>query len=97
MNNKEYITELSKRTNYTAEYTQKLVRTVVEAMAQQFDEGEDVSIPAFGTFELKNRKERVVVNPQTNKRMMVPPKIVLNFKPATSTKGIINPIATKDE
>ena len=46
-----------------------------------------MSVPDFGTFELKKRMERIVVNPSTGQRMLVPPKIVLNFKPATSVKN----------
>ena len=45
-----------------------------------------MSVHNFGTFELKNRMERIVVNPSTGQRMMVPPKIVLNFKPVASIK-----------
>lgn len=97
MNSKEYILELSQRTGYTQDVTQKLVRGVVDAMAQKFDEGESVSIPSFGTFELRSRMERIVVNPSTGQRMMVPPKIVLNFKPSASTKEKINKTATINE
>lgn len=86
MNNKEFIAELSERCGYTQEATQRLVRSVIEAMASKFDEGESVSVPSFGLFELKNRMERIVVSPSTGQRMMVPPKIVLNFKPAQSVK-----------
>lgn len=64
-----------------------MVRCVVEAMAQHFDNGENVVVSDFGTFELKNRMERIVVNPSTGQRMMVPPKIVLNFKPSPSVKS----------
>ena len=42
--------------------------------------------PTFGVFELKNRMERIVVKPSTGQRMLVPPKIVVNFKPAQSVK-----------
>lgn len=86
MNNKEYIAELSRRTGYSQDSTQRMVRAVIEAMAQKFDDGESVSVPDFGTFELRNRMERIVVNPSTGQRMMVPPKIVLTFKPAASVK-----------
>lgn len=79
MNNKEYITELSRRTGYSQENTQRMVRCVLESIASTFDEGENVSVPDFGTFELKKRMERIVVNPSTGQRMLVPPKIVLNF------------------
>lgn len=87
MNNKEYIAELSRRSGYSQENTQRMVRCVVEAMAQRFDDGESVAVPDFGTFELKNRMERIVVSPSTGQRMMVPPKIVLSFKPAPSVKN----------
>ena len=86
MNNKEYICERSQRCGYSQENTQKLVRCVVEAMASKFDAGEDVQVPDFGVFELKNRMERIVVKPSTGQRMLVPPKIVVNFKPAQSVK-----------
>lgn len=86
MNNKDFIAELSQRSGYTQDNTQRLVRCVIEAMASKFDEGENVCIPSFGTFELKNRMERIVVNPATGQRMMVPPKLVLNFKPQASVK-----------
>lgn len=89
MNNKEYICELSQRCGYSQENTQKLVRCVVEAMASKFDAGEDIQVPSFGTFELKNRMERIVVNPSTGQRMLVPPKIVVNFKPSPVVKNKI--------
>ena len=40
----------------------------------------------FGTFEVKKRLERVVVNPTTKKRQLVPPKLVLGFRPVASVK-----------
>lgn len=86
MNNKEFITELSLRSGYAQDNTQKLVRAVIESMATRFDEGEHVTIPGFGSFELKNRMERISVNPTTGQRMMVPPKIVLNFRPTAALK-----------
>lgn len=89
MNNKEYIAQLSQRCGYSQESTQRLVRGVLEAMSAQFDEGEGVVVPAFGTFELKKRMERIVVNPSSGQRMMVPPKIVLGFKPAQAVKDFL--------
>ncbi len=86
MNNKEYISELADRSGYTQEDTQKLVRNVIDAMTLQFEQGEAVGIPGFGTFDVKKRMERIVVNPTTKKRMLVPPKLVLGFRPVASVK-----------
>ena len=55
-------------------------------MIAEFEDGEVVAIPNFGTFEVKKRTERVVVNPATKKRQLVPPKLVLGFKPVASMK-----------
>ena len=45
-----------------------------------------VVVPSFGTFEVKKKLERVLVNPTTKQRMLVPPKMVVGFKPNTSLK-----------
>lgn len=86
MNNKDFIAELSQRSGYSQDNTQRLVRCVIEAMASRFDEGESVTVLSFGSFELKNRMERIVVNPSTGQKMMVPPKLVLVFKPLAEVK-----------
>lgn len=86
MNNKDFIVELSQRSGYSQDNTQKLVKCVIEAMASRFDDGENVTIANFGTFELKNRMERIVVNPSTGQKMLVPPKLVLTFRPDAEIK-----------
>ena len=65
----------------------KMVKTVVDMMGKSFETGDPVPVIGFGTFEVKKRLERVMVNPSTGLRMLVPPKLVLNFKPAATIKG----------
>lgn len=90
MNNKEYIAELAQQSGYTQTDTQKMVAAVIEQMGNQFDEGDCVFIPNFGSFEVKKRLERVIVNPGTQQRMLVPPKLVLNFRPMDAVKEKLN-------
>ena len=63
-----------------------MVKDVIEQLSKYFESGESVAVSGFGTFEVKKRLERVMVNPATGLRMLVPPKLVLNFKPATMIK-----------
>ncbi len=86
MNNKGFIAELSRRTGFTQDDTQKMVSTVIDTMNDAFQRGDIVSVPKFGTFEVKKRLERIVINPGTKQRMLVPPKLVLSFKPIASIK-----------
>lgn len=80
MNNKQFIAELAKRMGYTAQDTQKMMYQVIDAMADSFLEGNTVAVLNFGSFEVKKKMERVIVNPTTGQRMLVPPKLTLGFK-----------------
>ncbi len=80
MNNKQFISELAQRMGYTAQDTQKMVYQLVEAMGDSFQEGDSVAIQNFGNFEVKKKLERIMVNPTTGQRMLVPPKLTLNFR-----------------
>jgi len=84
MNNKIFISELAQRMGYTVKDTQKMVTQVVDAMADNFQEGTAVSVLNFGSFEVKKKMERIMVNPATGQRMLVPPKLVLGFKISTT-------------
>lgn len=86
MTNKDFISELAQLTGYSPEDTQKMVNVIVETMGDHFQNGNMVLIPTFGTFEVKKKLERVMVNPSTGQRMLVPPKLVLNFKPNANWK-----------
>ena len=85
MNNKEFIAELAERTGFNAKDTQKLVNNLIDAMGDAFQEDNSIMVANFGVFETK-KMERIMVNPSTGQRMLVPPKLVLNFKPNQTWK-----------
>ena len=89
MNNKEFISTLAERLGYSADETQQLVDIVTQTMGDRFQDDDSVIIPNFGTFEVRKKMERIMVNPSTDQRMLVPPKLVLNFKPNVGWKDRI--------
>lgn len=86
MNNKEFITELSRKFGYTNKDTAQLVSSVLNIMTQELQEGKTIVIQGFGTFDVKKKMERVSVNPATQQRMLIPPKLVLSYKPSATLK-----------
>ncbi len=86
MNNKEFIAELAERTGYSPKDTQKLASNLIDAMGDAFQEDNSILVPNFGVFETKKKMERVMVSPSTGQRMLVPPKLVLSFKPNQTWK-----------
>lgn len=86
MNNKEFIAELSRRLGYTVKDTSSLMVALVAKMTEELEDENVIAIQNIGSFEVRKKQERVVVNPATQQRMLVPPKLVINFKPSTSFK-----------
>lgn len=86
MNNKEFISELASRMGYTTKDTSAVMSAFISGMTDYLEDEKVISIQNFGMFEVKKKLERVVVNPATQQRMLVPPKLVLNFKPSPSLK-----------
>lgn len=86
MNNKEFITELSKKTGYSSKDVTQYVSSLLNIMSQELQDGNSVSIQGFGTFDVKKKMERISVNPVTHQRMLIPPKLVLSYKPSVSLK-----------
>ena len=86
MNNKEFITALARKSGYKVEDTQNMVRSVVYNITARLTAGEQINFAGLGTFEVKKRMERIITNPGTGQKMLVPPKVVVNFKPVSSLK-----------
>ena len=86
MNNKEFTSELSRRLGYTLKDTSELISSLLSDMTQQLQEGDSISIQGLGVLEVKKKAERVTLNPTTKLRMLVPPKLVLGFRPSISLK-----------
>lgn len=90
MNNKEFINALSAHVGMDGKETQRLVKRFTAELADRLDESRVLSVQGFGQFEVRKKLERIVVNPASRQRMLVPPKLVLNFKPSNVLKEKFN-------
>lgn len=86
MNNKEFIAELSQKLGFSTEETSQFIQSLVSGLVEEWQKDNSVAIQGFGTFEVKKKAERISVNPTTKKRMLVPPKLALTYKPSNSLK-----------
>lgn len=86
MNNKEFISKLSKRCGTTPAETAANVDTFVNVVTERLKEGDQINISSFGVLETKMRKERLSVNPKSGQRFLVPPKIQPSFRPSNKLK-----------
>lgn len=86
MTNKEFINALSERNNISLKESQRLVEALTEVMADSLSEGDNITIQGFGNFEVKKKLERIIVNPTTKQRQLIPPKLTVAFKPSNVLK-----------
>lgn len=63
-----------------------MVKALGGILADAVKQGDSVSVPGFGTFEPKMRMERVANHPSSGKKILVPPKLSLVFKPSAILK-----------
>ena len=86
MNNKEFTSELAERLGYTIKDTSELMGSLLAGMTQELEEGNVIAIPEFGSFEVKKKAERISIKPANKQRVLIPPKLVLSYRPSNTLK-----------
>lgn len=62
---------------------------LLQEITERLCDEDVIMVSGFGTFETRKRLERVLISPATGQRMLVPPKIVVNFKLSNTLKAKI--------
>ena len=84
MNSADLTKQLSKRLQLPKTDVEKRLDILVTIMTEELQDDKIVSILNFGNLEVTKRNERVTVHPSSGKKMLVPPKLIVKFKPAGS-------------
>lgn len=72
-----------------------IVDSLFDSIAAAAKGGEEVALPGFGKFKVRDRKARQARNPQTGKTVKVPASKKLAFLPAKALKDMINGVKAK--
>lgn len=86
MNKKQLISEVTTKTKLPKSTVEKTVNTMLQTIAENVTEGENVSLLGFGTFSLRDRQSRNGFNPQTKQAVVIPSKKVIRFKASNTLK-----------
>ena len=68
----------------------QLVESVLETVAQGLERGETVKLSSFGTFQTRDKRERIGRNPKTGEEVPITPRRVLTFRPSHVLRDRIN-------
>ena len=89
MNKTELVASVADKSGLTKKDAEKAVNAVFAAIEETLAAGDKVQLIGFGTFEVRERKERQGQNPQTKKPLTIPATKVPAFKPGKSLKDAV--------
>ena len=80
MNNKELVSVLAGQNNISQAQAANILEQTVDSLLGALRQDTAVTLTNLGTFDLRLKQERVVVNPRSGQRQLVPPRMSLGFK-----------------
>jgi len=68
----------------------EMVEIVIQEVAACLERGEQVKISSFGSFNVREKRERVGRNPKTGETVPISPRRVIGFRPSNIMKERVN-------
>ena len=91
MNKTELIAAITENSGFTKKDAEKALNAVVDVITEALTKGDKVQIVGFGSFEVKDRPERVARNPQApDQEITIPASKAPVFKAGKSLKEAVN-------
>lgn len=76
--------KLAKNLNLPSDRTQELLAQAVSLVTSALADMDSVALPGFGEFVPQKYESTVETDPLSGTQMILPPKIVVNFRPSTA-------------
>lgn len=90
MTKAELINSIAEKADFTKKDAEKAINAVTDSITEALANGEKVQIVGFGTFIVKDMKEREAINPQTKKKIVVPARKAPGFKAGKGLKDAVD-------
>lgn len=89
MTKTDLINLIAEKENYTKKDADKALSSVLSAITESLSKGEKIQLVGFGTFEVRERKEKEGINPKTKTKITIPAKSVPAFKAGKALKDAV--------
>jgi len=89
MTNADIAERIQAETGYTKKESAEMMEAVFSIMKATLESGETLKISGFGSFVVKQKKDRRGRNPQTGEAIIIEARSILTFKPSTLLRQTI--------
>ena len=90
MNKTELVASVAVATSLSKKDAENAVSAVIASITKSLTEGEKVQIAGFGTFEVRERSERIGRDPRTSEEIIIPASKTPAFKAGKALKDSVN-------
>ena len=90
MNKTELIDKVATEAEITKKDAEKAVKAVFNVMSEGLAQGDKIQLIGFGTFEVRQRKDREGRNPRTNEPIQIEASKAPAFKAGKQLKDLVN-------
>lgn len=90
MNKKELLDAMVTKTGASRADANRAVDALIEVISDTLEKGNSLTLPGFGTFEVRGRAARTGRNPQTGEELKIAASRVAAFKPGAALKAAVN-------
>ena len=90
MTKAEIVEQVQSRTSFAQEDAIDVVESLFEMIRERMEKGEDIKLPGFGNFMVRQKRERVGRNPKTGEAIPILARKVISFKPSQVLRDRVN-------
>ena len=90
MNKTELVASVAEATSLSKKDAENAVSAVIASITKSLTEGEKVQIAGFGTFEVRERSERIGRDPRTSEEIILPASKTPAFKAGKALMDSVN-------
>lgn len=90
MNKKELIDAMATKTGSSKADTERTVAALIEIISDTLKKGDSLSLPGFGSFEVRERPAHNGRNPRTGEQLKIAASRIPAFKAGAKLKAVVN-------
>ena len=90
MNKTELVAQLAENNMITKIQASRILDSLLNTIESTLERGESITLPGFGSFQVRKVEPRTGVNPSTREPLLIPEHKRVLFKPGAHLKSAVN-------
>ena len=90
MTKADLINAIAEKSELSKKDSEKALNAAVASITEALTNGDKVQIVGFGTFEVRDEKEKEAINPRTKEKVLVPARKSPAFKAGKALKDAVD-------